>query len=115
MAPSANILLTARGLRAFADGFISLLLPVYLTQLGFDALQIGILTTATLIGSAAVTLTVGLVAHRREPRGLLTLAALPGTHLDLEAIGADAEAAVAALCQLVAGGFAEAGPEHAGP
>jgi phosphocarrier protein len=46
---------------------------------------------------------------------LLTLAALPGTHLDLEAIGADAEAAVAALGQLVAGGFAEAGPEHAGP
>jgi MFS family permease len=76
MARSANILLTARGLRAFADGFISLLLPVYLTQLGFDALQIGILTTATLIGSAAVTLTVGLIAHRREPRGLLTLAAL---------------------------------------
>jgi MFS family permease len=67
----AAILLTSRGLRAFADGFVSLLLPVYLTRLGFDALQVGILTTATLLGSAMVTLAVGFVAHRLEPRGLL--------------------------------------------
>lgn len=76
MARPAFILLTARGLRAFADGFVSLLLPIYLTRLGFDALQVGILTTATLLGSAVLTLTMGLVAHRLEPRLILTGAAI---------------------------------------
>jgi MFS family permease len=73
---SAALLLSARGLRAFADGFVALLLPVYLTQLGFDALAIGILTTATLLGSAGLTLAVGLTAHRLAPRPLLLAAAL---------------------------------------
>src|SRR5258708_29756065 len=63
-------LLSARGLRAFADGFVALLLPVYLTQLGFDAFATGILTTATLLGSAVLTLGVGRTAHRLEPRRL---------------------------------------------
>jgi MFS family permease len=71
MTSTAWNLLTARGLRAFGDGFVALLLPVYLTGLGFDALQIGILTTATLLGSAALTLAVGLTAHRLDPRRLL--------------------------------------------
>src|SRR5689334_8035339 len=52
VASSAALLLSARGLRAFADGFVALLLPVYLTRLGFDAFATGILTTATLLGSA---------------------------------------------------------------
>jgi MFS family permease len=74
--PAATLLLSARGLRAFADGFVALLLPVYLSSLGFDALAIGILTTATLLGSAVLTLAVGLTAHRLAPRPLLLGAAL---------------------------------------
>lgn len=73
---AAALLLSARGLRAFADGFVALLLPVYLSRLGFDAFAIGILTTATLLGSAALTLAVGLTAHRLAPRPLLLAAAL---------------------------------------
>jgi MFS family permease len=73
---AAALLLSARGLRAFGDGFVALLLPVYLSALGFDALAIGILTTATLLGSAALTLAVGLTAHRVAPRPLLLGAAL---------------------------------------
>jgi hypothetical protein len=42
-------LLTARGLRAFGDGFVSVLLPVYLLGLGLDELQIGAVATATLL------------------------------------------------------------------
>jgi MFS family permease len=72
----AALLLSARGLRAFADGFVALLLPVYLTQLGFDAFATGILTTATLLGSAALTLGVGLTAHFLEPRRLLVASSL---------------------------------------
>jgi MFS family permease len=72
----AALLLSARGLRAFADGFVALLLPVYLTQLGFDAFATGILTTATLLGSAVLTLGVGLTAHWLEPRRLLVVSSL---------------------------------------
>jgi len=55
-------ILTARGLRAFGDGCVSLLVPIYLLQLGFSALEIGAIVTSTLIGTALVTLWAGMVA-----------------------------------------------------
>lgn len=63
-------------MRAFGDGFVSVLLPLYLTTLGFDGLRIGAIATATLIGSAALTLFVGLVAYRIKRRSLLLRASL---------------------------------------
>ncbi len=72
----ARVLLASRGVRAFGDGYISVLLPLYLTSLGFTELRIGGLTTATLVGSAALTLGVGLVAYRFKRRHLLFSAAL---------------------------------------
>jgi MFS family permease len=69
-------LLTARGLRAFGDGFVSVLLPVYLLGLGFSEFQIGAVATATLVGSAALTLVVGLVAHRFRVRPVLLSASV---------------------------------------
>ena len=74
--PDAAVLLAARGVRAFGDGFVSVLLPVYLLSLGLGGLEIGGLSTATLLGSAALTLLVGLVAHRFKVRPLLVGAAL---------------------------------------
>jgi MFS family permease len=74
--PDARRLLLARGLRAFGDGFVSLLLPYYLTLLGYGAFEIGIIVTATLLGSGALTLAVGLVAHRYRQPMLLAGAAL---------------------------------------
>jgi predicted MFS family arabinose efflux permease len=74
--PDAKLLLWARGLRAFGDGYISLLLPYYLTLLGFGALEIGVIVTATLLGSGAMTLGVGLIAHRYRQRRLLEIAAM---------------------------------------
>ena len=70
MRPAAT-LIAARGVRGFGDGFTALLLPVYLSSLGFDAFRIGVLTTATLLGSAVLTLAVGLAGHRVPARGLL--------------------------------------------
>lgn len=75
-APEASLLLGTRALRAFGDGLISLLLPVYLAGLGFGPLEIGALATATLAGSAALTLAAGLLAHRLPVRGTLVGAAL---------------------------------------
>lgn len=72
----AAVVVAARGVRAFGDGFVSVLLPVYLLTLGFDEVQIGAVATATLLGSAALTLLVGLMAHRFRTRRLLASAAL---------------------------------------
>ena len=71
--PAARILI-AKGLRAFGDGFVSLLLPLYLLDLGFGPLQVGMLATATLVGSGLLTLAVGLHAHRWHYRTLLLAA-----------------------------------------
>ena len=60
--PILTRLLWVRGLRAFADGYVSLLLPIYLIALDMTPFQVGIITTATLIGSGALTLLIGLQA-----------------------------------------------------
>ena len=54
-----RLLLAARGVRAVGDGFISLLLPVYLLELGHGPFETGVIATATLAGSALLTLLVG--------------------------------------------------------
>jgi MFS family permease len=65
-----------RGLRAFADGYVSILLPIYLLELGFGAFEVGVIATATLLGSGSLTLLVGLHAHRFHYRTLLMAAAM---------------------------------------
>jgi MFS family permease len=74
--PDAGVLLRARAVRAFGDGFVSVLLPLHLTTLGFSGFQIGAVATATLLGSAALTLVVGLVAYRLGRQLLLLRASL---------------------------------------
>jgi MFS family permease len=74
ISPHVNRLLVAKGLRAFGDGYVSLLLPVYLLELGYSTLQVGIIATATLLGSGLLTLLVGLQAYRFHYRALLLAA-----------------------------------------
>ena len=69
-------LLAARALRAFADGYMALLLPAYLLALGLGTLEVGVIATATLLGSAFATLAVGAWGHRLPSRRLLRGAAL---------------------------------------
>ena len=69
-------LLCARGLRAFGDGFVSLLLPVYLLDLGLAPFDVGLIATATLLGSGVLTLLVGHHAQRFRFRTLLIAAAV---------------------------------------
>jgi MFS family permease len=73
--PDALRVLAARGVRAFGDGFVALLLPIYLVERGFSALAIGAIVTGTLIGTAVMTLWVGWVANRHSRRLLLLAAA----------------------------------------
>jgi MFS family permease len=72
--PHVNRLLLAKGLRAFGDGYVSLLLPVYLIALGYSAVEVGLIATATLLGSGILTLATGLRAYRFHYRALLLAA-----------------------------------------
>jgi len=67
----SRTLITTRAFRGFADGLVSIILPSYLSALGFNATQIGIILFGTLFGSALVTLWAGLAARRIGCRRLL--------------------------------------------
>jgi MFS family permease len=66
-----RLLYAARGLRGFGDGFAVIILPAYLTAIGYSPLQIGIVATAALLGSSVLTLGVGFFAPRHDLRNLL--------------------------------------------
>jgi MFS family permease len=68
-------LLASRALRAFGDGFMALLLPAYLLELGLGTLEVGLVSTATMLGSALMTLAVGAWGHRFASQALLRAAA----------------------------------------
>ena len=74
----SNLLLlyAARALRGFGDGFAAIVLPVYLSAVGFDTTQIGFVAAAALLGTAAFTLAVGFIAPRYDLRSLLLAGAI---------------------------------------
>jgi MFS family permease len=69
-------LIFARALRGLGDGFTSVYLSAYLNLLGFSAFQIGAIVTAMLVGSAVLTLIVGMLSHRIGLRYVLFIAGL---------------------------------------
>jgi MFS family permease len=76
IAPSTvTLLYAARGVRGFGDGFAVIILPAYLSAIGFDPVQIGFVATAALLGSSLLTLAVGFLAPRHELRNVLMLGA----------------------------------------
>lgn len=72
----AAVLLETRAIRALGDGTVSVVLAAYLTAVGLSEVRIGVVVTMTLLGSAALTLTVGLRAHAYPRRRLLRLVSL---------------------------------------
>lgn len=69
-------LYVARSLRDFGDGFVAVLLPVYLSALGLGALETGIVATVALLGSAVMTFGIGWLGGRSDHRTLLIAASL---------------------------------------
>jgi MFS family permease len=72
---SALPLLQARALRALGDGYMAVLLPAYLFAIGLGSLAVGLISTATMLGSALATLAVGAWGHHVAGRRLLLGAA----------------------------------------
>jgi|SRR5437868_9876434 len=85
---SVTLIYAARALRGFGDGFAVILLPVYLLAIGYGPVETGIAATAALLGSAATTLAVGVLARRYPLRNLLLLGAafMAATGLALPAV-----------------------------
>jgi MFS family permease len=65
----------ARAARGFGDGFAIIILPAYLTEIGYDPFRVGIIATAALLGTAATTLAAGFLAARYDLRNLLLVTA----------------------------------------
>jgi MFS family permease len=65
------VLFAARGVRGFGDGFAIIILPAYLSAIGFSPGQIGVVASASLLGTALFTLAIGLFAPRHDLRNLL--------------------------------------------
>ena len=79
---NARRLLAAKALRSIADGYVSVLLPAYLLSIGLSPFRAGVLSTATLLGSAALTIFAGTITarfgHRRPLLGASVLMILTG-------------------------------------
>ena len=63
-------LLVARSLRDFGDGFVALILPVYLTALGLSPFEVGLVASAALLGSTLLTFCIGFLETRYGNRQL---------------------------------------------
>jgi len=71
-----RLLFTARCVRLFGYGLISIILVLYLAEQGVSDPQIGLLLTLTLLGDTAVSLVITTAADRVGRRRMLLLGAL---------------------------------------
>ncbi|MEX2147999.1 MAG: MFS transporter [Candidatus Rokuibacteriota bacterium] len=102
----------AKTARTFCYGFLGILLPVYLAELGVSAVGIGVAVTLTLAGSAALTWAVRRPAERFGGRAaLLALAGLTAVAACLLLVSREPWVVVfAAMVGNVAVGAGETGP-----
>src|SRR5919199_6058473 len=68
-----KLIIAARIMRAFAYGFLSIVLAVYLKLIGLNDLIIGLVLTATLINSVLFTLLASFYADRIGRRKILIM------------------------------------------
>ena len=68
--------MTARILRTFAYGFLSIVISIYLKLIGFDVFLIGLILTSTLINSVIFTLVASFYADRIGRRKMLIIYAI---------------------------------------
>lgn len=85
----ATCIHAARALRDFGDGFVAVLLAVYLTELGLGAIEVGVIATAALLGSALTTLALGTLSPAGSQRTMLLLASALMTATGIALASAD--------------------------
>ncbi len=70
-----RLLFSTRIVRLYAYGFLSVVLALYLAELGLSEQQIGLLLTATLVGDAVISLGIASFADRIGRKRMLLLGA----------------------------------------
>jgi MFS family permease len=76
LTPDGSFLFVTRIARMFAYGFLSVVLVLYLTQVGLSETKIGLLLTLTLIGDTIISLWITTNADRIGRRRMLILGAV---------------------------------------
>lgn len=71
-----KLLLSARIVRAFAYGFLSIVLAIYLKLVGFDEILIGIILSATLVNSVIFTMVASFYADKIGRKKILLVYAI---------------------------------------
>ena len=71
-----TLLFAGRGLRSLGQGYLAIIVPLYLARLGFDAEHLGTLFTASAITSALLAAAVGLLSDRFGRKTFLILISL---------------------------------------
>jgi len=71
-----KLLLAARMVRTFSYGFLSIILAIYLKQIGFDDILIGVILSVTLLNSVFFTLFASFYADRFGRRKILVIYAV---------------------------------------
>jgi MFS family permease len=109
---NARLVFIAKSARTFCYGALGILLPVYLTELGFDARQLGIAVTLTLLASTAMTYAVRWPAERWGPRAALMAQAslIVGSAIVFMLTRQPWVVVAAAMAGNVAAGTGETGP-----
>ncbi|MBU0917755.1 MAG: MFS transporter [Gammaproteobacteria bacterium] len=73
---SNSLILFTRAIRAFADGYIAVLLPAFMLALGHSQWQIGLLSSVALMGSAILTMALGVWGYHVHSSRILGAAAI---------------------------------------
>lgn len=68
-----KLLLSARIVRTFAYGFLSIILAIYLNLIGFNEILIGLILSATLVNSVIFNLIAGFYADKIGRRNFLII------------------------------------------
>src|SRR5437762_7130520 len=74
--PDGYVLFTTRLVRMFAYGFLSVVLVLYLAEIGLSETVIGVLVSLILLGDTAISLWITTMADRIGRRRMLIVGAL---------------------------------------
>ena len=72
----AKLLMTARGIRAFAFSYLNVVFAIYLDRLGYSTIMIGVIFTVAYLSGALLTAVWGYLSDRVGRRNILMLLAV---------------------------------------
>src|SRR4051794_16828180 len=76
LTPDGRLLFGTRCVRLFAYGLLSVVLVLYLTEIGLTEVQVGLLLTLILLGDTAISLWITTAADRLGRRRMLVAGSL---------------------------------------